>query len=105
MPPVHSPVTSGRGGTVKLWDAETARLLGSVQPLGAKALVHAWFVGPGRVLIAATTGEMFEWDTSGDAWEAHARAVAGRNLTTAEWAELFPDRPYRSTCDQFPAGA
>jgi hypothetical protein len=98
-------VTSGRDGTVKLWDAETAQLLGSVQPLGARALVYAWFIGPGRVLIAVTTGEMFAWDTSGDAWEAHACAVAGRNLTTAEWAKLFPDRAYRATCAQFPAGA
>ena len=39
-----------------------------------------------------------------DAWEAYACKVAGRNLTTAEWAELFPGQAYRVTCPDFPAG-
>ena len=100
-PDVDTFVTSGRDGTIKLWDTTTLQLLGSVQPLGAKRMVHAWFIGPGRVLIAYSTGEMFfEWDTAGDAWEAHACAVAGRNLTQAEWARCPSPSP--STCPQHP---
>ena len=103
-PDVATVVTAGRDGAIKLWDTKSRALLGTVQPLGANKTVQAWYIGPGRVLIAYTTGELFEWDTSGDAWEAHACTVAGRNLTKTEWSELFPGRPYRVTCPQFPAG-
>ncbi|CAG0931851.1 putative serine/threonine-protein kinase PkwA [Thermoflexales bacterium] len=30
--------------------------------------------------------------------------AAGRNLTSAEWQQYFPDQPYRTTCDQWPSG-
>jgi WD40 repeat protein len=30
--------------------------------------------------------------------------TAGRNLTQDEWAQYFPDEPYRRTCPQWPAG-
>jgi hypothetical protein len=66
--------------------------------------VQARFVDPGRVVITYSTGQIFEWDPGPASWEAHACRVAGRNLTEAEWAELFPDRAYRSTCPQYPAG-
>ena len=56
------------------------------------------------MLIVDDTGEVFEWDPRPDAWEAYACKVAGRNLTKAEWAELFPDQAYRVTCPEFPAG-
>jgi hypothetical protein len=66
--------------------------------------VNAWFVGVDTVLIAYGTGELFEWNTGTDAWEAYACTVAGRNLTKAEWSELFPHRTYRKTCASFPPG-
>jgi WD40 repeat protein/class 3 adenylate cyclase len=97
-------VTAGNDGAIKLWDTKSRRPLGAMRPLGANRLANAWFIGPSRVLIAYATGELFEWDTSGDAWEAHACAVSGRNFTKAEWAELFPNRSYRVTCPQYPAG-
>jgi WD40 repeat protein len=103
-PDVATFVTAGRDGAIKLWDTKTRALLGAVQPLGENRIVRAWFVGPGKVLIAYATGELFEWDTRGDAWERHACAVAGRNFTKIEWAELFPGQAYRVTCTQFPAG-
>ena len=56
-------------------------------------------------MIVDDTGVILEWDPRPDAWEAHACRVAGRNLTQAEWAELFPDQDYRVTCPDFPAGA
>ena len=30
--------------------------------------------------------------------------AAGRNFTRSEWDDLMPDEPYRSTCDEWPAG-
>jgi hypothetical protein len=67
-----------------LWDTKTQHLLGTVDPLGANRFVNAWFTGVDTVLIAYGTGELFEWNTGGDAWEAHACAVAGRNFTKVE---------------------
>jgi WD40 repeat protein len=103
-PDVATFVTAGRDGAIKLWDTKTRALLGAVQPLGENRIVRAWFVGPSRVLIAYATGELYEWDTDADAWEAHACRVAGRNFTKAEWADLFPNRSYHVTCPQYPAG-
>jgi WD40 repeat protein/class 3 adenylate cyclase len=96
-------VTTGQDGAVKLWDTEQ-HLLGSVLPLGPNHRVRASFVADGRLLITYDTGEVFEWNPRPDAWETHACTVAGRNLTKAEWAELFPEQPYRVTCRDFPAG-
>jgi WD40 repeat protein/DNA-binding SARP family transcriptional activator len=97
-------VTTGSDGAIKLWETGTSRLLGVVQPLGANRTVRSTFVDEGRVLIYYNTGEIFEWDPRPDSWEAYACRVAGRNLSQAEWAELLPDRPYRSTCPDYPAG-
>jgi WD40 repeat protein len=97
-------VTTGADGAVKLWETETQRPLGSVEPLGANRFVKATFVDAARVLIYYNTGEIFEWDPRPDAWEAYACRVAGRNLSQAEWVELLPGRPYRTICHDFPPG-
>jgi hypothetical protein len=104
-PDLATVVTTGRDGAVKLWDTETQQLLGSVLPLGPNHRVRASFIDAERVLIVYDTGEIFEWDPRPDAWEAHACTVAGRNLTRAEWGELFPGETYRRTCPQHPAGS
>ena len=38
-------------------------------------------------------------------WRQQACALAGRNLTRAEWARYLPGEPPRPTCPQFPAPA
>lgn len=50
------------------------------------------------VMLAFADGEILSFDTDPNAWIAHACAVAGRNLTPAEWADALGDRPYRATC-------
>jgi hypothetical protein len=57
----------------------------------------------GRVLIAYRQ-RTFQWDTNPNAWES-TPAPPGRNLTQAEWATLFPNRPYQATCPQYAPGA
>ncbi|MEP6658845.1 MAG: AAA family ATPase [Acidimicrobiales bacterium] len=106
-PDYTSFVTTGRDGAVKLWDAATQHLVGSVLPLGSGGShrVRASFLAADRLLIVYDTGESFEWDPRADSWEAYACAVSGRNLTQAEWEELFPGKGYRVTCPEFPAGA
>ena len=50
--------------------------------------------------ITAVTGERpartFSLDP--DRWLDRACAIAGRDLTEAEWTSHLPDRPYRRTC-------
>jgi WD40 repeat protein len=97
-------VTAGPDGAIKLWHTATRALLGAVQPLGPNRNVRATFVDEGRVLIYYNTGEIFEWDPRPDASEAYACRVAGHNLSKDEWAELVPDRPYRTICPDYPPG-
>jgi WD40 repeat protein len=103
-PDMASFVTTGLDGVVKLWDAATYEILGSFTPIGPNHRVRASFVADDRVMIVDDTGQVLEWDPRPDAWEEHACRVAGRNLTQAEWTELFADEAYRRTCPEFPAG-
>jgi len=52
-------VTTGQDGAVKLWDAATQRLLGSVLPLGPNQRVLASFLAADRLLIYSDTGDLF----------------------------------------------
>ena len=77
---------------MKLWDAATQHLLGSVLPLGPNHRVRASFLAGDRVLIVYDTGEILEWDPRPDAWEAYACKVAGRNLTRRSGPSCSPIR-------------
>jgi WD40 repeat protein len=103
-PDYQTFVTTGRDGGVKLWDAATQRLLGTLLPFGANHRVRASFLAADRLMIVDDSGKTAEWDPRPDAWEAYACHVAGRNLTKAEWANLFPGQPYRATCSAYPPG-
>jgi WD40 repeat protein len=98
-------ITTGLDGAVYLWETATQRLLASMAPLGADQRLRARFITADRVMLAYGTGEILEWNPRPDAWEAYACKVAGRNLTKAEWDELFPGQVYRVTCPQNPSGA
>ena len=51
-----------------------------------------------RLFVLPETGEAQLWEVRPDAWSKHARRVAGRELTRAEWEELVPDQDYRTVC-------
>jgi hypothetical protein len=52
----------------------------------------------GRVFVVYANGVGYRWDVRPADWERRACAVAGRQLTRAEWRELLPDRPYTPAC-------
>jgi len=59
----------------------------------------------GRYLIAIySDGTGYRWPVSLGAWQNHACAVAGRNLTLEEWRRFVGSRSYSRVCPQFPAG-
>jgi WD40 repeat protein len=99
-------VTSGLDGHAVLWDGTTGARLAAVQPGGPEFETGAVFLPDGHtVQIAASSGQMFRWDTEPQAWVAYACRAAGRNLDADEWREVFGSEPYRRTCEGWPSRA
>jgi WD40 repeat protein len=91
-------VTTGRDGSVSLWDGPTGELLGSVV-LPEKVASSANFGADDRtVLITTDYGGQYYWDTSTAHAVEFACRLAGRDLTEAEWRQAFDDRPWQPTC-------
>jgi len=44
------------------------------------------------------------WDMNVNSLIAKACQRAGHNFTQAEWTQYFPNKLYRKTCEQWPAG-
>jgi WD40 repeat protein/DNA-binding SARP family transcriptional activator/energy-coupling factor transporter ATP-binding protein EcfA2 len=97
-------VTNAQDGSVLLWDVGTARTTASTQlggsSLNGVAASASAFRSDGRtVLIAPESGHaVYVWDPSPERALAFACRMAGRDLTRGEWADNFPDQPYRETC-------
>ena len=95
----HTVVSSGFDGQLALWDGESGSLLGGLALEAAGAPLAAVFDGETTVVTAvAADGSIYRWDSNPDSWVEFACAVAGRNLTDAEWRDTFGHRPYRQTC-------
>lgn len=92
-------LTGGADGTVLLWDVATRRQLGSALTVDANGYIAAAFAPDGAHVFAASDGSRgVRWEVAPQAWERRACAVAGRDLTRAEWRDALPGRPYRAVC-------
>jgi WD40 repeat protein len=89
----------GFDGQMVLADAATATPRARAQP-GRPNLrgMIAYREDGHTIVVAYQDGSVLTFDTDPAAWEDHACAVAGRNLTDEEWRDAFGDRPYRETC-------
>ena len=97
-------VTTGRDGSVSLWDGPTGELLGSVV-LPEKVTVFANFGADDRTIVITTsTGSLYYWDTSTEHAIEFACRLAGRDLAEAEWPQYFGARPWQPTCPADPLG-
>jgi WD40 repeat protein len=95
--------TGGSDGLAKLWDTATLQQFGAAFTGDPGQWGTASFTRDGSTLIVAYEDQSgFVWPTSVEAWEQHACAVAGRNLTPEEWLRFVGHRPYNATC---PAGS
>ena len=52
----------------------------------------------GKSVIALGDKKVMRWNLDEDAWRTAACRIANRALTPSEWAEAFPEEPYRKTC-------
>jgi WD40 repeat protein len=91
--------TSGQDGTVKLWSSATLEQEGAALTTEQGAAATAAFEPGGKdLLVVDDHGNGFTWPASLAAWEQRACAVAGRNLTRAEWTRYLPGQPYTRVC-------
>ena len=100
---VYSPdgtriLTAGWDASVALWDTETGRLVARVVTPDLHS--SAQFLDDGRSVLIADGYEksVHRWDTRPGYAVDFACRMAGRDLTKAEWAEQFGDRPFQETC-------
>jgi WD40 repeat protein len=91
--------TGGGDGVARLWSTSTSRVSGASFPSEGSAWGSAAFTPDGSKLVVVwDDGRGDVWPTAVAAWESHACAVAGRNLTREEWARYVPHHPYARVC-------
>ena len=98
--------TAGADGSPILWDVATHKQLGASLPGPSQGTrMQVAFMPDGRHLLAQYfDGQTWAWDVDPSSWRDRACSIAGRNLTKDEWEKLLPNRHYRRTCEQWPAG-
>jgi DNA-binding SARP family transcriptional activator/WD40 repeat protein len=101
LPDSRTVAVTSSDGTVALYDVDRHRLRAA--PMSA--------TGDGRpapvYLVPEPSGELValsgerpgrRWSLDPTDWIRQACAIAGRDLTRAEWEQYLPDRAYRPTC-------
>jgi WD40 repeat protein len=91
--------TGGSDGTAKLWTTATGQQLGATfqgDPGHWGTAAHS--PDGKRLIVVYDDGNGFAWPVTDAAWQAHACAVAGRNLTREEWARYIAGRNYEQVC-------
>jgi len=99
--PDGATLASGsQDGTVILWDVATHQRIGPPLDARAGAVWSVAFSPDGATLAAVgPDGTVRLWDTSVASWRRRACAIAGRDLTPAEWSTFVgPDIPYHGAC-------
>jgi len=91
--------TSSSDGTVRLWDGRTGGLIAGMRVGdGVSPAMAIDIAGQPNAVAATRSGTVYRLDTRFSTWAAFACAVAGRNLSAAEWQAVFGDRPHHDTC-------
>ena len=83
--------------TATLWDLATHKPVGETFPVRQGAIPTAQFAPDGDLVIVGEADATI-WPMDPEAWKSFACQAAGRDLTSAEWEDLLPDRPYQPTC-------
>jgi WD40 repeat protein len=87
----------------RLYDVPSRTQLGDAVPIGAE--LGGALRPDGMEAAVGTEHGIAVWDLDPAHWIEGACAIAGRNLTRAEWEQYIGDLAgYRATCPQFEAG-
>jgi DNA-binding SARP family transcriptional activator/WD40 repeat protein len=98
-PDAGTLATGGPDGTVRLWDLQTQQALGAALPgLPNRSVVPQFTPGGAYLFAVYNAGRAYRWDIRPSSWARHACAVAGRQLTRAEWEDALPERDYSPAC-------
>jgi len=89
---------SGHDDGVVLWDFATRARIGGPLIEGDGETSALVFGRDGKSVIALGDKKVTRWNLDEDAWRTAACRIANRALTPSEWAEAFPEQPYRKTC-------
>lgn len=93
-------VVTSLDGTVQLFDAESAAMIGTLWP-GSGAVVGspAWYDESTRSMWVGSSERLLRIPLTPERWLERACEVLTRDLSSAEWDDLVPgDLPQRSTC-------
>ncbi|HEU0285976.1 MAG TPA: WD40 repeat domain-containing protein, partial [Nocardioidaceae bacterium] len=93
--------STGYDGTVVLRDVATGVQIGPA--LAASYTQQASYVSfdaAGHLIVATQDGGLWRWNIDLAYLMRQACAIAGRNLTAQEWADLHTGHPYVTACDQ-----
>ena len=99
-PDGRTVVGADSAGAALLWDIATGTVLGEPLPgpTPGSTLAASFTPDGRRVIVMSDSGSGWVWDVDPADWATRACAVAGRSLSTEEWHDFLPDRPYRATC-------
>jgi hypothetical protein len=63
-----------------------------------RSVVPQFTPGGDYLFAIYNAGRAYRWDVRPSSWARHACAVAGRQLTRAEWEDALPERDYDPAC-------
>jgi WD40 repeat protein len=89
---------SGYEPVASLWDVETGTQIGPQLTAGDRRTMID-LSSDGRMLLEVHgNGQGAVWDVAPESWKRRACDLANRTLTSAEWEEFLPGRPYEPAC-------
>jgi WD40 repeat protein len=99
--------TLGRDSEIQLWDLTRRQPIGRPLRVPHGSLALAFGSDGAELVSGSPNGAVMIWDrqlfrTDFDSWRTRLCRVAGRNLTSEEWAQFLPGERYRKTCPGFP---
>jgi WD40 repeat protein len=99
--------TLGDGREMQLWDLSRHQPIGRPLRVPPDTLALAFGSSGAELISGGANGSVTIWDrqlfsTNFDSWRTRLCRLAGRNLTTEEWAQFLPGERYRKTCPALP---
>jgi WD40 repeat protein len=89
---------SGFEPVASLWDVATGVRIGPTLTAGSRRAEIDFSPDGRRLLLTHADGRGAVWDIDPDSWARRACTLANRTLTSEEWEEFLPGRPYEPAC-------